>query len=87
VTLQNLRTSSERLKIATNELQPAGENIKQFSETVKTQPWRLIWPTTKKYPEVSPTPAIAREGTITVRKTAKTKPRARATPSTRTSSR
>ena len=86
ITLQNLRTSSERLKIATNELQPAGENIKQFSETIKTQPWRLIWPTTKKYPEASPTPAIAREGTITVRKTAKTKPRPRATP-TRTSQR
>ncbi len=87
VTLRNLRTSSERLKIATNELQPAGENIKQFSETIKTQPWRLIWPTTKKYPEASPTPAIAREGTITVRKTAKAKPRPRATPTTRTSSR
>ncbi len=87
VTLRNLRTSSERLKIATNELQPAGENIKQFSETIKTQPWRLIWPTTKKYPEASPTPAIAREGTITVRKTARTKPRPRATPTTRTSSR
>jgi ABC-type transporter Mla subunit MlaD len=87
VTLRNLRTSSERLKIATNELQPAGENIKQFSETIKTQPWRLIWPTTKKYPEASPTPAVAREGTITVRKTAKAKPRARATPATRTSSR
>src|SRR5262249_49492628 len=85
-TLQNLRASSERLKIATNELQPAGENIKQFSETIKTQPWRLIWPTTKKYPEASPTPAIAREGTITVRKTAKAKPRSRATPA-RTSSR
>jgi ABC-type transporter Mla subunit MlaD len=87
VTLQNLRTSSERLRIATNELQPAGENIKQFSETIKTQPWRLIWPTTKKYPEASPTPAIAREGTITVRKTAKAKPRPRATPTTRTSQR
>jgi ABC-type transporter Mla subunit MlaD len=86
VTLQNLRTSSERLKIATNELQPAGENIKQFSETIKTQPWRLIWPTTKTYPEASPTPAIAREGTNTMRKTAKTKPRPRATP-TRTSQR
>jgi len=87
VTLQNLRASSERLKIATNELQPAGENIKQFSETIKTQPWRLIWPTTKKYPEASPTPAIAHEGTMTVRKTAKAKPRPRATPTTRTSSR
>ena len=87
VTLRNLRNSSEKLKVATTELQPAGENIKQFSETIKTQPWRLIWPTTKNYPEASPTPAIARQGTITVRKTAKAKPRARATPSTRTSSR
>jgi ABC-type transporter Mla subunit MlaD len=87
VTLRNLRNSSEKLKVATTDLQPAGENIKQFSETIRTQPWRLIWPTTKKYPETSPTPALAREETITVRKTAKAKPRPRATPTTRTSSR
>jgi DNA repair ATPase RecN len=86
VTLRNLRNSSEKLKVATTELQPAGENIKQFSETIKTQPWRLIWPSTKKYPEASPIPAIAREKTITVPKTAKAKPRPRATPA-RTSSR
>jgi ABC-type transporter Mla subunit MlaD len=86
VTLRNLRNSSEKLKVATTDLQPAGENIKQFSETIKTQPWRLIWPTTKQYPETSPTPALAREGTTTVRKTAKAKPRPRTTP-TRTSSR
>ena len=84
VTLQNLRSSSEKLKVATSELQPAGENIKQFSETIKTQPWRLIWPSTKKYAEVSPSPAPG-QGTITVRKTAKAKPKA--TPRTRTSSR
>jgi ABC-type transporter Mla subunit MlaD len=84
VTLQNLRSSSEKLKVATSELQPAGENIKQFSETIKTQPWRLIWPSTKKYAEVSPSPAPG-QGTITVRKTAKAKPQA--TPRTRTSSR
>src|SRR6516165_1518684 len=87
VTLRNLRNSSDKLKVATTGLEPAGENIRQFSETIKTQPWRLIWPATKKYPEASPTPAIARQGTITVRKTAKAKPRARATPSSRTSSR
>jgi ABC-type transporter Mla subunit MlaD len=87
VTLQNLRTSSENLKTAVADLGPAGENIKQFSQTVKTQPWRLIWPTTVKYPEASPTPAIAREGTITVRKTARAKPRLHATPNTRTSQR
>ena len=87
VTLRNLRTSSERLKIAVTDLEPVGENFKQFSQTVKTQPWRLIWPTTVKYAEASPTPAVAREATITVRKTAKTKPRPRATPITRTSQR
>ncbi len=89
VTLQNLRNSSEKLKIATTELQPAGENIKQFSETIKTQPWRLIWPTTKKYADASPTPARSAAGqrTITVRKTAKAKPRSRATPAERTSQR
>lgn len=84
VTLQNLRSSSEKLKVATTELQPAGENIKQFSETIKTQPWRLIWPSTKKYAEASPTPA-PNQGTITVRKSARAKPRG--TPTERTSSR
>jgi ABC-type transporter Mla subunit MlaD len=86
VTLRNLRNSSEKLKVATTELKPAGENIKQFSETIKTQPWRLIWPTTKKYAEVSPTPAPAQR-TITVRKTAKARSRPSATPAARTSSR
>jgi ABC-type transporter Mla subunit MlaD len=85
VTLRNLRSSSEKLKVATTELEPAGTNIKQFSETIKTQPWRLIWPSTKKYAEASPSPAPG-QGTITVRKTAKAKPRPRATPA-RTSSR
>jgi ABC-type transporter Mla subunit MlaD len=87
VTLRNLRNSSEKLKVATTELGPAGENIKQFSETIKTQPWRLIWPTTKKYPEASPTPAVARRGTTTVPKTARAKSRPRATSTERTSQR
>jgi ABC-type transporter Mla subunit MlaD len=87
VTLRNLRTSSDKLKLAVSDLGPAGENIKQFSETIKTQPWRLIWPTTKKYAETSPTPAAAGQGTITVRKSAKGKPRRSATPASRTSSR
>jgi ABC-type transporter Mla subunit MlaD len=86
VTLRNLRNSSEKLKVATTQLEPAGENIKQFSDTIKTQPWRLIWPTTKTYAEGSPTPAPSR-GTITVRKTARTKPRPRSTPAERTSQR
>ena len=88
VTLRNLRSSSEKLKVATTDLEPAGENIKQFSETIKTQPWRLIWPATKKYPEASGAQAIASQpGTAASRKTAKAKPRPRATPSERTSQR
>src|SRR6267378_6363701 len=77
ITLQNLRSSSEKLKLTINDLGPTGQNIKEFSETIKSQPWRLIWPGTKKSPEKSPTPASS-EATITVRKSAK--PKASATP-------
>jgi len=75
LTLENLRASSERLKITMHDLEPVGKNLAEFSETVKTQPWRLVYPTTKKYPEKAPTPS---EPTITVRKSAK--PKASATP-------
>ncbi len=71
VTLQNFRDSSEKLKSAMNELGPdltaTGANVKDLTETVKTQPWRLIWPSTKKYPEDEA--AAPTSDTITVRKT------------------
>ena len=70
VTLQNFRDTSEKLKTTMRDLEPVGKNLAEFSDTVKTQPWRLLYPTTKKYPEKSPTPS---EATITVRKTAKPK--------------
>ena len=73
VTLQNFRESSEKLKSTIQDLGPAGENIKEFSATIKSQPWRLIWPSTKKTPEKSPTPP-AGEATITVRKSTKARP-------------
>src|SRR6266480_4761751 len=73
VTLQNFRESSEKLKSTLRELEPVGHNIAEFSETVKTQPWRLIWPSTKKSPEASPKPT-AGEATITVRKSTKARP-------------
>src|SRR5437764_2405919 len=69
VTLQNFRDSSEKLKSTMRDLAPVGQNIAEFSETLKTQPWRLILPATKKYPEKSAAPSAA-EATITVRKTA-----------------
>jgi hypothetical protein len=85
VTLQNLRTSSEKLKITVSDLGPVGENLKEFSETIKTQPWRLIWPSTKKYPEDQQQAATAGQQTINVRKTATVKPSP--TPVRRSSSR
>ena len=74
VSLQNFRDSSERLKATMNDLGPAGRNIKDFSETVKTQPWRLIWPSTKKYPEEQQQAAAPGQQTIHVRKSARTRP-------------
>jgi ABC-type transporter Mla subunit MlaD len=54
-TLRNFRQSSEQLKGTMSSLTPqldaAGQNIEQFSDTVKREPWRLIWKTQKKYPE------------------------------------
>jgi ABC-type transporter Mla subunit MlaD len=77
VTLQNFRDSSEKLKKTLNDLTPdlkeTGENVKDFTDTVKHQPWRLIYPTTKKYPNDAPA-----NDTITVRKSSKAQ---RTTPS------
>jgi phospholipid/cholesterol/gamma-HCH transport system substrate-binding protein len=55
VTLQNFREASEDLKesisVMGEDFTALGRNLKQGSDTLKRQPWRLIWPTTKKYPE------------------------------------
>jgi ABC-type transporter Mla subunit MlaD len=86
VTLQNLRASSEKLKITVSDLGPVGQNLKEFSETIKTQPWRLIWPSTKKYPqEQQQTAGAGQQQPITVRKSARTRPSP--TPTRRTTSR
>src|SRR5213075_3067834 len=75
VTLENLRASSEKLKITVTDLGPVGQNLKEFSETIKTQPWRLIWPSTKKYPQEQQQVATAgQQRPITVRKSARTRP-------------
>ena len=74
VTLQNFRASSEKLEnMLTNlapDLKASGDNLKDLTETVRTQPWRLIWPSTKKYPQDQP----VQSETITVRKTTKSRP-------------
>ena len=73
VTLENFRDSSEKLKSTMNDLAPdlrdTGTNVKELTETVKRQPWRLVWPSTKEYP--GDRPPAASGDTITVRKTTK----------------
>jgi len=58
ITLQNFRESSDKLKSILADLsqlgpdlKESGQNVKELTATVKSQPWRLIWPSTKKYPE------------------------------------
>lgn len=85
VTLQNFRNASEKLNKAMNEVAPnltaTGENVKDLTETVKTQPWRLVWPSTKTYPDDEAAAAPASD-TITVRKTTRREGRS-ATPTPR----
>jgi len=67
VTLANFRASSQELKVTLDRLGPDLEatlsNAKDFTGTLRTQPWRLIWPTTKKYPEAEATPIPVRRAT------------------------
>lgn len=51
--LRNIRNLSENLERQVSKLgaqfSTVGANLGQASDTVKRQPWRLIWPSTKKY--------------------------------------
>ena len=87
ITLQNFREGSDKLKSLLGELgrlgpdlQESGQNIKELTATVKTQPWRLIWPSTKKYPEENQNAP----GPVTVKKSTKTQHRSSPSPPPRT---
>ncbi|MEY2561261.1 MAG: hypothetical protein QOG51_1676, partial [Verrucomicrobiota bacterium] len=87
ITLQNFRESSDKLKGILSDLsqlgpdlKASGENVKELTATVKTQPWRLIWPSTKKYPQDE---AAAAE-TTPAKKAVKPQRRATPTPPPRT---
>jgi phospholipid/cholesterol/gamma-HCH transport system substrate-binding protein len=56
--LANIREVTDDLKgqidRLMNELTATGENLKEGSDTLKHQPWRLIWKSTKEYPDDPP---------------------------------
>ncbi len=64
ISLQNFRQASDQLKSTMSSLSPdltqAGHNIQQFSDTVKREPWRLIWHSQKQYPEDNAQPQPVR---------------------------
>ena len=59
-TLHNIRGASEKLNATVSNLgvqfSEVGANLEQATDTVKRQPWRLVWPSTKKYGD-DPQPA------------------------------
>lgn len=54
-TLASLRAAAAKAERLIGGLEPklAGtlRNVEQLTDTLKRQPWRVIWPSTKKYPE------------------------------------
>lgn len=67
VTFRNFRQASERLNGTVEKLGPQlkviGQNLVEASDTVKRQPWRLVWPSTKEYSKETsqPTPQPKRK--------------------------
>ncbi len=73
ITLRNFRQVSETLDKKMDRLgnmfSEVAANLAQASDTVKRQPWRLIWPSTKKYaPEDHPAPGAVPNSKRAVRK-------------------
>lgn len=47
----SLTSTLRELRGASEELSHTAANARQFTDTIKRQPWRLIWPSTKQYPD------------------------------------
>ncbi len=70
-TLANFRKSSAELKSTLDRVQVTLDtvgpdlattirNTKDFTATLRSQPWRIIWPSTKQYPDEHPVPSPAK---------------------------
>jgi phospholipid/cholesterol/gamma-HCH transport system substrate-binding protein len=63
-TLTNLQNATQNLNSMVTTVGPRVDiitsNLQQATDTVKREPWRLVWPVSKKYPSATPPPqAIA----------------------------
>jgi len=62
-TLTNLQSATQNLDGIVSTMGPRVEiitaNLRDATDTLKRQPWRLVWPVTKKYP--SPRPELVRK--------------------------
>jgi hypothetical protein len=71
-TLHNLKETSAQLNTTVIALsvqfKQVGQNLTEASDTVKRQPWRLIWPSTKKYSADSETTPVQPGSTPSPRK-------------------
>ncbi len=58
LTLKNFQEASQKLESAVEDLGPqlgaVLRNATEATDTLKRQPWRLVWPSTKKYPDDEP---------------------------------
>jgi ABC-type transporter Mla subunit MlaD len=66
-TLANLESASDRLNHVVTSVGPRVDiitaNLEEATNTVKRQPWRLIWPATKHYASPTPRPVSSRRRT------------------------
>lgn len=71
-TLANARKATEELNSTLHSLRfqfsTIAGNLEQASDTVKRQPWRLIWPSTKKYDDAKPEGGSGEAGASEARK-------------------
>jgi ABC-type transporter Mla subunit MlaD len=77
LTLENTRKATGELNNTLTELRlkfgTITENLSEATDTLKHQPWRLIWPSTKKYPEDATAAAHqASQSAVSAQKSAQT---------------
>jgi len=58
LTLRNTKIFMETLN--GSHVRQVIDNTQQLTDTLKREPWRLVWPSTKTYPSSKPTPTAKR---------------------------